>query len=146
MGLLAELKSKKKAAKAALLNKKGQISDLMDGPDEGDLAGASAVELGLPVACESPVESPVVDATHGPTLSVTDISSMSVKRLKEELAHRGLPTHGLKPVLVERLQQADGVKVALGESKPGVVLLDEGDSLSEEAVKGESDWEYEEEK
>ena len=43
-----------------------------------------------------------------PTLNATDISVMSDQRLKQELAHRGLPTHGLAPILAERLQQAIG--------------------------------------
>ena len=43
-----------------------------------------------------------------PQLSNTtmNISKMTVKRLKQELNQRGLPTDGLKPVLVERLEQA----------------------------------------
>jgi len=31
---------------------------------------------------------------------------MNDNRLRQELTHRGLPAHGLKPALVERLQQA----------------------------------------
>jgi hypothetical protein len=41
-----------------------------------------------------------------PTFTTANISGMTVKRLKKELAHRGLLTHGRKPVLRERLQQA----------------------------------------
>ena len=40
-----------------------------------------------------------------PTLNATDISGMNVNRLKQELARRGLPTHGLKRALAERLKQ-----------------------------------------
>ena len=43
-----------------------------------------------------------------PTLNAADISSMNVNRLKQELGRRGLPTHGLTPILAERLQQAIG--------------------------------------
>ena len=43
-----------------------------------------------------------------PQLSSTtmNISKMTVKCLKQELTQRGLPTDGLKPALVERLEQA----------------------------------------
>ena len=41
-----------------------------------------------------------------PTLNAADISGMSHKSPKQELTHRGLPTHGLKPALAERLEQA----------------------------------------
>ena len=41
-----------------------------------------------------------------PTLNTTDISGMNVTRLRQELTRRGLPSHGLKPALAERLQQA----------------------------------------
>jgi len=41
-----------------------------------------------------------------PTLNAADISGMSHKSPKQELTHRGLPTHGLKPALAERLWQA----------------------------------------
>ena len=41
-----------------------------------------------------------------PTLNAADISGMSDHRLKQELAHRGLPAHGCKTALIERLQQA----------------------------------------
>ena len=35
-----------------------------------------------------------------------DISKMTIKCLKQELTQRGLPTDGLKPALVGRLEQA----------------------------------------
>ena len=35
-----------------------------------------------------------------------NISKMTITRLKQELTQRGLPTDGLKPALVERLEQA----------------------------------------
>ena len=35
-----------------------------------------------------------------------NISKMNIKCLKQELIQRGLPTDGLKPALVERLEQA----------------------------------------
>ena len=38
--------------------------------------------------------------------TIQDISQMNMKHLKQELTKRGLPTDGLKSVLVERLQQA----------------------------------------
>ena len=38
--------------------------------------------------------------------TIQDISQMNVKHLKQELTKRGLPTDGLKSVLVERLKQA----------------------------------------
>jgi len=39
-------------------------------------------------------------------LNATDISGMSVKHLKQKLTlRRGLPAHGLKPVLVYNLRQ-----------------------------------------
>jgi hypothetical protein len=41
-----------------------------------------------------------------PILNTTDISGMNVTRLRQELTRRGLPSHGLKPTLAERLQQA----------------------------------------
>jgi len=37
-----------------------------------------------------------------PTHNVTNITH--VKRLKQEMTQRGLPTDGLKPALVERLE------------------------------------------
>ena len=43
-----------------------------------------------------------------PTLNATGISSINVDRLKQEMTRRGLPTHGLTPILAERLQQAIG--------------------------------------
>ena len=41
-----------------------------------------------------------------PTLNAKDICGMSDQRLKQELAHRGLPAHGLQLALAERLKQA----------------------------------------
>ena len=38
--------------------------------------------------------------------TIQDISQMNMKHLKQEMTKRGLPTDGLKSVLVERLQQA----------------------------------------
>ena len=38
------------------------------------------------------------------TFNITNISGMNVKCFKQELTHRGLLSHGLKPTLVERLQ------------------------------------------
>ena len=35
-----------------------------------------------------------------------NINKMTIKCLKQELTQRGLPTDGLKPALVERLEQA----------------------------------------
>ena len=35
-----------------------------------------------------------------------NISTMTVTRLKQELTQRGLPTDGVKPVLVQRLKEA----------------------------------------
>jgi len=39
-----------------------------------------------------------------PIFNTLVISRMTVKRLKQELTHRGLPADGLKPALIERLQ------------------------------------------
>ena len=35
-----------------------------------------------------------------------NVSKMNVKLLQQEMTKRGLPTDGLKPALVERLEQA----------------------------------------
>ena len=43
-----------------------------------------------------------------PTLNAAGISSITADRPKQEMTRRGLPTHGLTPILAERLQQAIG--------------------------------------
>ena len=59
-----------------------------------------------------------------PTLNATDISGMSDKRLKQELTRRGLPAHGLKPALAERLQQAIN-NPPLAQQLVSTAMLDE---------------------
>ena len=59
-----------------------------------------------------------------PTLNAADISSINVDRLKQELTRRGLPTHGLTPILAERLQQAIGNPL-LAQQLASTTMLDE---------------------
>ena len=59
-----------------------------------------------------------------PTLHTTDISAMNVTRLKQELTRRGLPAHGFKLALAERLQQAME-NPQLAQQLASTVMLDE---------------------
>jgi len=52
----------------------------------------------------SPFRPPYIKAQHFNT--TVNISKMTIKLLKQELTKRGLPTDGLKPALVERLELA----------------------------------------
>ena len=40
------------------------------------------------------------------SLNTTKIFGLSLTQLKQEMTHRGLPTHGDQPALAERLQHA----------------------------------------
>ena len=59
-----------------------------------------------------------------PTLNATGISSINVDRLKQEMTRRGLPTHGLTPILAERLQQAIGNPL-LAQQLAGTTMIPE---------------------
>ena len=73
------------------------------------------------MAAQSP---PGTGSATNPTLNAIDITGMSDQRLKQELARRGLPTHGLKPALAERLQQAIANPL-LAQQLASTTMLDE---------------------
>ena len=52
-----------------------------------------------------------------PTLN-SEISGINVTRLRQELTRRHLPTYGLKPALVERLQPATDSPLLTQRSLP----------------------------
>ena len=60
-----------------------------------------------------------------PTLNTSDIFGLSDQHLKQELTHRGLPAHGLRPVLVERLQQAIDSSLRMAQQLASATMLDE---------------------
>ena len=68
------------------------------------IVGWSNVSLALPATSEP--SAALNSVSQQPGVPNTDFCQMTVKSLKHELNRRGLPTNGLKPALIERLQHA----------------------------------------